>query len=307
MVVVVCHLHQGRCRTGALLRGWWSRCVPAPLLHPPGDKARTGCCASRLVQLPPPCLGGCAPGAARGSVLSWTRVAAELACGVAQDLVLLGGGHSHVHVLKSFAMQPLPGVRLTLITRDVHTPYSGMLPGYVAGACRGTGGATVKQQSSLLEMTEAHIANELRFNVRAHSFQAVQSVLSGIVPHGGPFISRQVSSSQLCHRSLSSFWFPLPQPVPLPPVPGHYAYDDCHVDLRPLARLAAARLLHCTATALDCQARLVHLQGRPPIPYDVLSIDIGITPLQVSPHPDSLLSSIATELTLWAGPLHVPM
>jgi selenide, water dikinase len=32
-----------------------------------------------------------------------------------------------------WAMNPLPGARLTLICTDTDTPYSGMLPGYIAG------------------------------------------------------------------------------------------------------------------------------------------------------------------------------
>ncbi len=55
---------------------------------------------------------------------------------VVQDVVLVGGGHAHALVLRMWAMEPLPGVRLTVINPAAAAPYTGMLPGLVAGHYR---------------------------------------------------------------------------------------------------------------------------------------------------------------------------
>ncbi|MDO6587133.1 selenide, water dikinase SelD [Salipiger sp. 1_MG-2023] len=107
-----------------------------------------------------------------------------------KDLVLIGGGHAHALVLRMWGMSPLPGARVTVINPGPTAPYSGMLPGFVAG---------------------------------------------------------------------------------------HYTRDELDIDMVKLARFAGARVILGRAVGIDRTTREIHVPGRPPIGYDVASIDIGIT------------------------------
>ncbi len=50
-----------------------------------------------------------------------------------KHLLLLGGGHAHVQVLQALAQEPLPGVRVTLVSPFARQLYSGMVPGWLSG------------------------------------------------------------------------------------------------------------------------------------------------------------------------------
>jgi selenide,water dikinase len=52
---------------------------------------------------------------------------------MAAKLVLLGAGHAHVEVLRAFALRPSGNASLTVVSPYTHVPYTGMIPGVVAG------------------------------------------------------------------------------------------------------------------------------------------------------------------------------
>ncbi|MEG3660450.1 FAD-dependent oxidoreductase [Celeribacter halophilus] len=60
-------------------------------------------------------------------------------------------------------------------------------------------------------------------------------------------------------------------------VAGHYPREALELDILRLAEFAGGCAVMGRATAIDRENRLVHIEGQPPNPYDIASVDIGIT------------------------------
>ena len=63
-------------------------------------------------------------------------------------------------------------------------------------------------------------------------------------------------------------------------IAGLYDFDTAHIDLRPLTQFANCRLIMDEMVGLDAQNQQVFCRDHPPLAYDVLSIDVGSTPIK---------------------------
>ena len=61
-------------------------------------------------------------------------------------------------------------------------------------------------------------------------------------------------------------------------ISGAYTHDEVHIDLRKLCLFSGAAFIDGKATGIDTTAKQLLLEGRPPMAYDVLSINTGSTP-----------------------------
>ncbi len=53
-----------------------------------------------------------------------------------KHLVLVGAGHTHIHILRNAETLTYPGARITIVTPEAGHPYSGMGPGLLGGSYR---------------------------------------------------------------------------------------------------------------------------------------------------------------------------
>src|ERR1700694_1391180 len=61
---------------------------------------------------------------------------------------------------------------------------------------------------------------------------------------------------------------------------GDYTRSQPHIDVAPLAAAAGARLILGEAVSIQLESRTVTVPGRPDLPFDLLSINVGREPDQ---------------------------
>jgi len=61
-------------------------------------------------------------------------------------------------------------------------------------------------------------------------------------------------------------------------VGGHYSFEQAHIDLSRLCQWAGVRFICAEVVAIDPVAQQLSIEGRPPVAYDVLSLDVGSEP-----------------------------
>lgn len=144
------------------------------------------------------------------------------------DIVLVGGGHTHALVLRRLAMRPAPKVRITLISEHTLTPYSGMLPGLVAGhyayddvhidlnqLCRKTGARFIPARLTGIDLDQQQLILEgrapLSFDVVSFDTGSTPNLsLPGAAEHAIPV--KPVSSfyarwqAQLARADAAEHW-----------------------------------------------------------------------------------------------------
>lgn len=94
-------------------------------------------------------------------------------------LVLIGAGHAHAQVLLALSGEAAGGIDVTLVSPDALTPYSGMIPGWMAGyyawdeccidfarLCRNAGARFVRDEGNAIDTAgqTVHLASGARID-----------------------------------------------------------------------------------------------------------------------------------------------
>lgn len=158
------------------------------------------------------------------------------------DLVLVGGGHAHVQVVRRWMMAPMAGVRLSVVLDRPEAVYSGMVPGFVAG----------DYAAHELEIDVVPLARRARARVVLARATGVDPVARRIELEGRPSLVYDVASLDV-GSSVRGLELPGVAEHALATRPIRAFVDDLHARLDPLRALARPRVAVVGAGAAGCE------------------------------------------------------